>query len=298
MLEVVIMLMNKPRKWSKGPDKSLVVFLGILLSGLILLPVSSSYGQTKSGWLEEKPKSQENASAHVDAKSGSVTLKIGVQHSTHIEPIPMKLQTGSIFDERILKVKKRLNWYPIPEWLAGKWQRKSERILSTHNYLTNQTVRMNKTIMSEQIADWGVQRDKKGDIWNCNLSSRGASNRGSYRSVALVRKQIPVKNNRLEIVFKEQFVVLHVMKGTNAIMDSYIVESITRYKPVKRGLIETAMSVQVYTADGTPKTRQENVSVDRLIKPYTSVDSYKGKDVHADFNRFLRSQNLEDLIVD
>lgn len=279
-------------------DRKLVLAFN-LLTILFLGWQGQSVAQetAKSGWFESGPEANGNK-AQVNSKTGGVTLQIGVEHSNHVKPIPLNLQIGSIFDDRILKARHKLSWYRIPEWLAGKWKRDRECIVSSYDHITNQRTRMDKSILSEQMADWGVQRDKEGGIWHCNLSNRGMSNRGSFRSIALVRRQMPIKEDRASIVFKEQFVVLNVMKGTNAIMDSYIVESITKYKPIKRGLLETMMSVQVYLADGTPKKQQENMSFDKLVTPYTSVNSYKGIDVKSDFDLFLKSRNLEHLIVE
>lgn len=265
-----------------------------------LLQIQSG-AEAKSDWEEESSSGPDSSSSvSVDKSSGGITLKMGVSHADKLKPIPFKLQIGEVFDERILRTPTRYNWYRIPEWLAGKWKRGRECIVSTHDYVTGHTQRMNKSIQSEQVADWGVQRDAKGDIWHCNLSMKGMSNRGSYKSVALVRQQSPVKWDRKNhrIVFKEQFVVLHVMHGTNAIMDSYIVESLTQYRPIKRGLLETMMSVKIYNADGTPKNRQENMAFDRMITPYSSVDKYKGVDVRTDFERFLQSRNLHELVGD
>ncbi len=286
-----------------GKFRLLLLLLLLALAGPVLFGPASA----KSDWVEdESPGIVQGATGNtqgpgtikVDKSSGGITLQMGVSHADQLKPIPFKLQIGEIFDERILRAPTRYNWYRIPEWLAGKWKREQESIVSSHDFSTGYTQRMNKSIQSQQVADWGVQRDAKGEIWNCNLSMKGMSNRGSYKSVALVREQMPVKwdkqNHR--IVFKEQFVVLHVMHETNAIMDSYIVESLTQYRPIKRGLLETMMSVKIYNADGTPKMRQENRAFDRMVTPYSSVDKYKGVDVRADFERFLSENNLGDLI--
>ena len=262
---------------------------------LIFFAGASSYAQSKSGsgWIEDD---SSGLHAEVDKNSGAVVLKLGVEHSKKLEPIPFKLQVGEVFDEGILRRRSKFNWYRIPEWLAGKWQRQQESIVSTYDYQTGRKSRMNKSITSQQIADYGVQKDRQGAIWSCDLSGKGSSNRGSFKSVALIRSHYPVRQTAQEIVFKEEFVVLNVMNETNAIMDSFIVESITRLKPVKRGLLETTMSAQVYLADGTPKVQQESRAYDRLIKPYTSVDTYKGIDVRQDFIKFLESSNLGSLV--
>ena len=56
------------------------------------------------------------------------------------------------------------------------------------------------------------------------------------------------------------------------------------------------MSIKSYNSDGTPRSLQENVSIDRRIAPLVAVDEYKGKDVKGDFERFLREKGLKRLI--
>ena len=281
--------MNRPR------TSSLLLARLRLILPVALLVATGSPVQA-SDWVEDGASTSFNSK--VEKNSGGITLKLGVEHSETVAPVPLKLQLGEIFDERILSSPSRLQWYRIPEWMAGKWRRQQETIVSTRDFQTGQVSFPRKAIRSEQIADFGVQRDAKGAIWNCNLSMKGVSDRGSYRSVALVRKQVPVVSEPSRLVLQEEFVVLHVMHGTGAIMESYIVESLTQYRPVKRGLLETSMSVKIYQADGSPKNQQENVAFDRLITPFTSVDKYKGLNVRADFDNFLRSSNQANLIVE
>lgn len=283
------MPMNRPRTSSLPLANR---WLGLALTCFL----SAMPAAFASDWVEDGASASSNSK--IEKSGGAITLKLGVEHSESVAPVPLKLQLGEIFDERILSTPSRLQWYRIPEWMAGKWRRQQETIVSTRDFQTGQVSNARKAIRSEQIADFGVQRDSKGAIWNCNLSMKGVSDRGSYRSVALVRKQVPVVSEPGRVVLQEEFVVLHVMHGTGAIMESHIVESLTQYRPIKRGLLETSMSVKIYQADGSPKNQQENVAFDRLITPFTSVDKYKGLDVRADFENFLRSSNQANLIVD
>ncbi|HMP54554.1 MAG TPA: hypothetical protein PKD05_23605, partial [Candidatus Melainabacteria bacterium] len=175
---------------------------------LVSLLVATGSPVQASDWVEEGSSSA--SGAQVKKSGGGITLKLGVEHSESVAPVPLKLQLGEIFDERILSTPSNLQWYRIPEWLAGKWRRQQETIVSTRDFQTGQVSNSRRAIRSEQIADFGVQRDAAGDIWNCNLSMKGVSDRGSYRSVALVRKQVPVVSEPGRVVLQEEFVVLHV----------------------------------------------------------------------------------------
>lgn len=267
-----------------------------IIALFVLLAAGDSQAKTDPDWIEDE---QESPNGEIEVKDGKTILKLGVKHSNTMNPVPEALQAGSIFDERLLDDKNdQLIWYPIPPWLAGRWKRNTETTVFTHDYASGFSDRQSRTFMSEQTADFGVQKDRKGLIWNCNLASRGVSDRGSYRSVAIVKSQEPIKTSDSEIIFREIFTVIHVVKETNLITDSFLTESLTRHRPMKDGTIETAMSVKIYNASGTPRQIQENLAHDLPIERFVVVDRYKNKDLKADFQEFLRTKGLDNLIPD
>ena len=233
----------------------------------------------------------------VETKDGRTVLKLGVEHSKSLSPLEGGLQAGSIFDDKFLNEEQdQLIWYPIPKWLAGKWRRMQETTVFSHDYASGYSDYEQRPFMSEQLADFGVQTDNKGTVWNCNLGSRGVSDRGSYRSIALVMGKAPVQTTDDTIIFREVFTVANVNNTTNVILDSYLAESITRHRRMPDGSLETSMSVKIYNASGIPRQVQENVANDRLVSRFEVVDSYKGKDIKADFAKFLRKKGLAQLI--
>lgn len=262
---------------------------------LSLVPHIVAYpalADSSSDWVED-----DSLQAQVESRGGKTVLKLGVEHSRSLAAIPESLQAGSFFNEKLLNEgNDRLLWYRIPKWLAGQWKRGMETTVFTQDYQSGYTDRNQRSFMSEQTADFGVQKDKMGDVWNCNLSSRGVSDRGLYRSIALVQLKEPVVSNDKEVLFREVFTVLQVQKDSNLIMDSSLVESLTRHRPRPDGSLDTVMSVKVYNAGGTPRQIQENIANDRLTAPFAVVDHYKGRDIKANFVEFLKSKHLDSLI--
>lgn len=268
-----------------------------MVSALVLfLLLSTGDGQAKTDpdWVEDQP---EQTNGQIEVKDGKTILKLGIKHSSSMNPVQDGLQAGSIFDERLLDDSgDQLAWYPIPTWLAGKWRRNTETTLFTHDYASGYSDRQSRTFMSEQIAEFGVQKDKKGVIWNCNLATRGVSDRGSYRSIAIVKSKTAIKSSDTEVIFREIFTVIHVVKETNLIIDSFLIESLTRHRPMRDGSIETAMSVKIYNASGTPRQVQENIAHDLPVKSFVLLDRYKNRDLKADFADFLHTKGLDDRI--
>ncbi len=264
-----------------------------LVFPILLCRSAQTQTEAPSGWIED----DRGGSSRVEKKEGRTVLKLGVQHSTTLDPVPNSLQAGSIFDNKLIpELPKDLEWYRIPKWLAGKWQRKQETTVHTMDFATGVETRPNQPFLSEQQANFGVQTDREGDIWDCALSNTGVSNRGSYRSVALIQFHRPVRVDENEIVYREVFTVVNVVNETNVIMSSQRIESLTKYRPVSGGTLEASMSMKVYGPDGSPTSLQENISYDRQIEPFYPVTKYKGRDLKNDFVDFLRSQALSHLI--
>lgn len=235
-------------------------------------------------------------STGVDTSDGRTTLKIGVKHSATLAPIPSKLQAGGIFNENLMPAEpEKLDWYRIPYWLAGKWRRDIETSLFTYKYASRSGDRENRSFQSQQQADFGLQRDRIGGIWDANLSSRGVSDLGSYLAIAAVVERKPVKLTADEIVFREEFTVVHVNKSNAVITDSFRMESLTKYR-LQNGTVYTTASVKAYNADGSPKQLQKNVAQERRVQPFVVVDKYKGHDVRAEFLEFLNDSGQPNLI--
>lgn len=235
-------------------------------------------------------------STGVDTSDGRTTLKIGVKHSTTLSPVPSQLQAGGTFNEKMMPAEpEKLDWYRIPYWLAGKWRRDIETSLFTYKYADKSGTRENRSFQSQQQADFGLQRDRIGGIWDANLSSRGVSDLGDYLAIAAVVERKPVKLTANEIVFREEFTVVHVNKSNAVIIDSFRMESLTKYKLIN-GTVYSTASVKAYNGDGSPRQLQKNVAQERRVQPFVVVDKYKGRDIHSEFIEFLNESGQPNLI--
>lgn len=269
-------------------------FLSAFLCMVSLAVTLPAMAADDPDWVEDAPSS---TSGKVETQGGKTVLKLGIEHAGKLDPIPDNLQAGAIFDSRLLEGgSDKLTWYRIPNWLAGQWQRRMETRVFSQDIASGYSDSTQNTFMSEQVADFGVQKDKQGQIWNCNLKPQAISDHGSYRSIALMRAKEPIRVTDREIIFREIYTVLDVQKQSNLITDSYMMEALTRHRPIGDNQIETHMSFEVYNAGGKPRSLQENTATDRRIGPPDLIDAYKGRDLKKEFAEFLRSTNQEKLI--
>jgi hypothetical protein len=202
-----------------------------------------------------------------------------------------------MFDERSLRAgTDNSDWYKIPDWLAGKWSRNEETIVSTYYYDTQQQNNEPHTIAETEYADFGSQYDKARNVWHCRLATKGIADCGSYLSVAFIRTQEPLLVSEAKVAIRDLFVELEVNKETGVITKSEQVESITRYVPVQDGVMKTMMSVKIFGEEGSPVRIQKNLAYDKRIAPFAPVDKYKGTDIKQSFVNFLKTNSLVDLI--
>jgi hypothetical protein len=267
--------------------------LAVLICLVSLSVLQSAVAADDPDWVEDAP----GPSPRVEKQGDKTVLKLGIEHSGQLDPVPDNLQAGSIFDSRLLEGgSDKLTWYRIPDWLAGQWQRRMETRVFSQDCASGYTDRSQNTFMSEQVAAFGVQRDKQGHIWNCNLKPQAISDHGSYQSIALMRAKEPIRVTDTEIIFREIYTVLDVQKQSKLITDSYMMEALTRHRPLSDNQIETQMSFEVYNAGGRPRSIQENTATDRRIGPVELIDSYKGRDLKKEFAEFLRNTNQDALV--
>lgn len=289
--------MRRARSFS-GVGLSIAAAVGLTASTVraTSVPAQAQQKIAPSGWVEDAPTSGPPPSV-MPSSSGKIPLQGGVQHSDELRPLPHNLQSGAIYDEKTIpKTADYQGWYQIPDWLAGKWLRDQETILST--YFFDSKVQQNepRTIAEREIADFGFQRDKTGKVWHYRLASKGVSDCGSYLAIAFVQSQEPLHVSDDVVVIRDVFVEVQVNKETNIILHSSQAESITKYRPVRDGLIQTSMSVKVFKEDGTPYTVQRNTAFDKRIESFKTTDVFKDQNLRKSFSEFLHATGKDELI--
>jgi len=224
-------------------------------------------------------------------------LQAVISHVEQLPPLPSGLRVGAQFDERMLRAgTDNLDWYKIPDWLAGKWSRNEETIISTYYYDTQQQNNEPHTIAETEYADFGSQYDRAHNVWHCRLATKGIADCGSYLSVAFIRTQEPLLVSDAKVAIRDLFVELEVNKETGVITKSEQAESITRYMPVQDGVMKTMMSVKIFGEDGSPVRLQKNLAYDKRMAPFAPLDKYKNTDIKQSFLNFLKTNSLVDLI--
>ncbi|HEY9712528.1 MAG TPA: hypothetical protein V6C72_03600, partial [Chroococcales cyanobacterium] len=271
---------------------------GFLFLSALSFPLSArsdNYAKTSpSGWVEDDGPP---AAVVTRDKSGKMILQGGVKHSVDLPSLPSALKAGSFFDEKALpKPPHDDQWYLIPDWLAGRWLRSEETILSTYRFDTHTQNNQPRTIALQEMADFGVQRDSAGHIWHYRLATRGMADKGSTLSIALVQSQEPLSVTDQEVVIRDVFTELQVNRATSVIIEAKQAESISHYLPVKDGTIRTSVSIKFFQEDGTPDRQQENVSTERRIEAFSPCNSYKGLDLKKSFADYLRASGKASLI--
>lgn len=238
---------------------------------------------------------ENGAAASVSGRGKMLSGQVA-HHQISLPAVDNQFRAGATFDESKLAEGAGDSWYWIPRWLAGKWERREEKILYRFDYLTHQETYNPGSINLLEHAEFGVQTDRNGGIWHCRLADIGMADRGSYMTIAIVKEQQPLVVSPATVILRDRFIQMDVNKETRAIMRVFQSESITRHWQVEPNLIKTAVSVKYFDENGQPTSEQRNLSFDRRVESFSALGKYHGKDLQSSFRRFLAAHDMPDLI--
>ena len=227
-------------------------------------------------------------------------LQNGIIHSDRLSTIQMNTNTKDIFDEEkvLNQLPKSRNWFQIPNWLAGDWHRDWELILnSTDRFDTS----INRKFLSETEVSYGTQFDKNNDVWELkSLPSFGeinANNYSQYMTKAIITKEEYGDYKNPNYTVKANAITFEINKFTRQIIDIKQYEEIGIMNLIKPGIIRTISSVKWFSKDGMPLYQDQRVEFIFLTKIFSPINKdNNGDDLKADFIRYLKNHNLNNLV--
>jgi hypothetical protein len=247
--------------------------------------------------LSEPEVSASASTAPAEAASTGRVLQGGVKHKEYLEPVPPGLMQGAAFDEQSLpKLTSANNWIPIPAWLAGTWQFKTENVTDMVNYTKEDFTKPPYTIRNEAQKILGQQKDKSGQIWHylkAPYSYTSKLNHGTlgYERITAVDP----------ISYGEDAVVLRLV-GTDTQVKSHKVthtdqaEDFNKYTPLDKDSMLCNGSAKHFDMNGQPQMDMTSNMVARRLKPYEELDEQDGADLKTLFTDFLKSHGKADLV--
>lgn len=184
-------------------------------------------------------------------------------------------------------------WIPIPDWLSGTWQARSQTVLYSYNcqqqrYVSDQPA----TIEINRVSTIGVQCDKSGQIWHYT----GAPyfriiDAPQYTERQQIEKMLFVGSSPTTLTLKCRAAVEHIDKLTNETLDSFKEETTTTYESLADGIIRVDFRVKDYDLSGQPRNFSESVCTEKRIKPFQCIDHDERGNLQERFEEFQQSRS-------
>jgi len=224
--------------------------------------------------------------ANCASSSDAKLLMAKITHSEYLSPVEDNLAPGHTFDKNQYKTKpQRLNFYEIPDWLAGKWQYDSTVTTYVHDYLKNTTQEKPSSVMDRGTDYFGHVQDPKGHYWNGDFTPYiASSDLGSDTIYFLTREYYPIENTENRITIRVISQNVRVDKHTQKIRETSETESLQTYTPQIGNLVRIDKSQKTFDLKGRAVNLVICYANMRKIGPYQPPNN---PNIFLLFNKFL-----------
>ncbi|CAN5201117.1 hypothetical protein BH10CYA1_BH10CYA1_49100 [soil metagenome] len=244
----------------------------------------------------------------------SATLYGGVNHSDFLAPVdpvkPVAQQTlvpqqatpqtvdptlGASVSRSATVDNPAIEWFPIPNWMAGKWSKKGDITESVTDLRTGITTPMNQFIDDYMTVTWGYQTDSQGNVWHANLvpSERIGESQGKSVSFLIVNLKI-LEATPQNLATRTHYIVKESVG--REVSDMFQQESLTHYQLVGGNeQMDAISSNRVFTYQGQPQRDGKLISHYTKSNNFEPLPTKQGIDLAASLNQYLKSHNMAGL---
>lgn len=237
-----------------------------------------------------------------DQSHPGIKLQGGVEFSDRLKALPQDLQEGSTFKKQQLAEQPQVAiiWYRVPRALAGVWQREAQLTSTIYDFKTGQLIKVNQVKPSRTISEFGLQKDKLGDIWDMRaLPFTAYGDSGNILDVQYMRRDdLRFINDSTAATYNEYLEVM-VDKRSMRIVQSNQVQARCQITAQGGRLLRYVGRLRTFDQDGLPLQEEATVTEETLVQPFEPLDkSETGEDLRASFIKFLQANGLKDRIPD
>jgi len=222
-----------------------------------------------------------------------------IEHSETLQPAPRGMAEGAKFDESALpKLVSQNNWVPVPKWLAGTWQFKTETVTYIRSFDKKTYPDVPFTLRNEFQKTIGYQRDKSGQIWDYVKAPYSYTTKldGGLKGYERV--------DSVTIVSDDSEGYTRAVIGPDSVIDpesqqillTQQKECFNRYTPMADDAIRLDGSTKVFSMQGNPKVLKISNMLAMRVKPFAPIDEKDGENLRQLFAEFLTAHGKTNLI--
>jgi hypothetical protein len=275
------------KKLSMVPRSGRFSALSKVLACTLLLSISGAKAQGTSDRVQLQAPLQTQTPLH-----GGVNL------DETLPPVPPQFQVGTQISNAQLAPQTPDNmWFPIPNWLAGKWHSETKLIDYIQDCKSGASQSPHAVVKEVDSATHGHQRDRTGRIWEFiqvpQMRKIGLAHGNAY--VRAVRKDVIV-SDPAEVTLKILSNQITVNDTDQQIVASNQVQQIGTYTPLEDGLVNLSASLRNFDNDGAPIQMQKQSLTMKRIAPYEDVDTLDGLNLKELFAEYLTKTGHPELV--
>lgn len=224
------------------------------------------------------------------------TLKIRVEHSDSLPPLPENCKKGAIYRGATSQFVQRSRGtnapvkFAIPAWLAGTWQRTQSTEKSRVELPSGKKVKTTGRSEAKVQDKFGTFKDERDNIFQVFYPqfATGEVDRGDMLDCHTVSKYNLETVDENTVCVEVQAYHIVVRKDKRQIVHSYQDEEINVYKRVENGKLQTDSSVKVFDALGKPMLLTRSVSDEVKIAPFASAVSQSNSQKVEQLQRYMQ----------
>jgi hypothetical protein len=225
--------------------------------------------------------------AAANQSQGTYLPMNGVAQTTSDETKPLKAEVQ----------KYMLEWFMIPKWLAGKWEKSGDLTVSITDLQTGQQTFPNSWTENEQENLWGHQADAAGNVWHVNFLPSEKDGRSDDKVVRfLVTSQKCEKTDDQQLITRTQYVVSESSFLTGEATNMFQQESLNHYMLQPDQYVVNNSTNRVFTYSGQAVRDGQLQTKFTKTAEFVPTPALNGYDLHQALNDYLEAHGLANLM--
>lgn len=222
-------------------------------------------------------------------------IQAEIEHKEVLPQVPDTFRLGEVVN--LSKVQSRVEWFPVPQWMAGKWTKEGDIETFEKNFLTGRTTNRQVWLENKVSLSFGHQVDALNTIWHAEaLPIRADGKRGAEKDQRYVVAINCLKSTTESVVLRFHTIVVS-LDDRGRVSRNRQQEEIVEFFPQDNRDIATTSSTKTFSSNGQPLYRLDSHTKRLKTGNFKPVSHLSGIDLKQSLKDFLSSRNMVDRIA-
>ncbi len=222
-------------------------------------------------------------------------IQLGAEHEEYLQPLPPQYQAGAESDDSLPA--QHIEWFPVPNWMAGTWTKQGDTEDSAVNLQNGQQLGQPVFIPNANSLSFGHQLDSKGTVWHAEiLPFRTDGFGGKTEDRRYVTQMQCITNNIQQVVLKTRSFVTSIDLKKKKVRGSKQQDEIIAFQPLDSQHVETVSSTRSYSAQGQALFQSRSHTTRTRVAQFVPIPVLNGIDLRRSLADYFQQHNWAYLI--